>query len=58
MVGGEFTVAGSAAANRIARWDGSSWRLLDRGMERITPVYVAVHALTVYHDQLIAGGSF
>jgi hypothetical protein len=24
--GGDFTTAGGVAANRIAKWDGSSWR--------------------------------
>jgi hypothetical protein len=31
-VGGSFTAAGAVAANRIAKWDGSSWSALGTGM--------------------------
>ena len=30
--GGDFTTAGGVAANRIAKWDGSSWSALGSGM--------------------------
>jgi hypothetical protein len=44
------------AANRIAKWDGSSWSALGSGMNN------AVHALAVYDDgggpALFAGGDF
>lgn len=30
-VGGEFTIAGDVVANRIARWDGTSWSALGTG---------------------------
>ena len=45
-------VAGGESANRIARWNGSSWSELGSGMNDW------VHALTVYNGQLIAGGQF
>lgn len=32
FVGGSFTSAGGTAANRVARWDGSSWSPLGSGM--------------------------
>jgi hypothetical protein len=55
--GGDFTVAGGVAANRIAKWDGSSWTPLGSGMSD------AVFALTVFDvpvegPALIAGGQF
>ena len=30
--GGDFTTAGGVSANRIAKWDGSSWSALGSGM--------------------------
>ncbi|MFC2093222.1 T9SS type A sorting domain-containing protein [Bacteroidota bacterium] len=52
IVGGYFTMAGSTAANRIAKWDGNNWSELGSGMDG--PVY----ALTVYNADLYAGGYF
>ncbi len=55
-VGGDFTSAGGAAADRVAKWDGSSWTTLGSGMNG------TVHTLTVYDDgggaALYAGGDF
>jgi len=31
--GGDFNIAGGVAANYIARWDGSAWSALGRGMD-------------------------
>jgi hypothetical protein len=54
--GGIFTTAGGGTANRIARWDGSSWSALGSGMDN------SVNALTEYDDglgpALYAGGGF
>jgi hypothetical protein len=54
--GGSFTTAGGAAANRIARWDGSAWTPLGGGMNG------EVLALAVHDDgsgtALYAGGTF
>ncbi len=60
FAGGMFTQAGSVAANRIARWNGSSWSALGLGMDNF------VNALAVYDDDgsgphapnLYAGGGF
>lgn len=49
---GDFTLAGGMAANRIARWDGSTWDPLGDGMN------ASVRALAVYNGELIAAGSF
>jgi len=57
--GGDFTTAGGASANRIAKWDGSTWSALGGG---VTGGGESVHALTVFDDahgaELHVGGSF
>src|SRR5262245_49480683 len=54
--GGLFTSAGGAAANRIAKWDGTSWAALGSGMNGF------VYALAGFDDgggpALYAGGGF
>ena len=53
---GRFTSAGGVPANRIARWDGSGWSALGRGLND------TAYALTVFDDgggrALYAGGVF
>ena len=55
---GDFTIAGSVAASRIARWDGAAWSAVGGGMNS----GASVRALAVYDDgggpQLYAAGSF
>jgi hypothetical protein len=55
--GGSLTVAGGTPANRIARWNGTTWSALDTGLSG-----GEVRALCVYDDgggaALFAGGSF
>ncbi|MFO0826590.1 MAG: hypothetical protein U0572_00430 [Phycisphaerales bacterium] len=59
-VGGEFTTAGGATANRIARWNGSSWSPL--GTSAANGVNGFVYALTVFDNgsgpALYVGGAF
>jgi len=56
--GGNFITAGGIAANRIAKWNGSTWSALGSGMN------TWVYALTSFDDgsgdgpSLYAGGSF
>jgi len=52
IAGGLFTIAGGVSANRVARWNGSSWFALGAGMNG------DIRALTVYNGELIAGGDF
>ena len=56
FVGGDFQSAGTVAANRVARWDGSGWSPLGTG------VADAVLALVPFDDgggpALFAGGRF
>jgi hypothetical protein len=59
-VGGYFTTAGGAPANRIAKWNGSAWSPLGSGLSGGHEP--CVYALTVFDDgtgpALYAGGSF
>jgi hypothetical protein len=50
--GGSFSTAGDIAANRIAKWDGSSWTPLGSGVNE------PVRALVVSGSDLYAGGAF
>ena len=60
IVAGSFTTAGGVVANRIAKWDGSSWSPLGNGIGDV------VEALAVFDEDgdgpglpaLFAGGSF
>jgi trimeric autotransporter adhesin len=64
-VGGQFTTAGGVPANRIAKWNGTSWSSLGTSSANgLGGVGTAVQALTVFDDgsgegpALYAGGSF
>ena len=50
--GGYFTTAGGAAANYVAKWNGSAWSALGSGMNNY------VYALAVSGSDLYAGGDF
>jgi len=50
--GGSFTTAGGVSANRIAKWNGSSWSALGSGMD------ATVNALAAVGSDLYAGGDF
>jgi trimeric autotransporter adhesin len=53
VVGGDFTTAPGAAANRVARWNGSSWSALGSGCNG------SVAALaTLSNGDIVAGGTF
>lgn len=52
-VGGDFTFIGTVAAQRIAKWDGSSWSSLGSGIAVGT-----VRALTLIGGELYVGGNF
>ena len=58
-IGGNFNVAGDVIANRVAKWDGSSWSALGSGISGgIGEGYAQVSALAVSGSDLYAGGSF
>ncbi len=56
FVGGDFTLAGGGPANRVAKWDGSTWSPVGAGFDSV------VQALAVFDDgsgpRLYAGGRF
>jgi hypothetical protein len=59
IAGGDFTTVGGVSASRIARWNGTTWQPLGSGMSINYPYVTAyVYALTLYNDELIAGGQF
>jgi len=51
-IGGAFTMVGNVAANRIAKWDGSTWSALGTGMDG------DVWSLAVAGQNVYAGGYF
>src|SRR5262245_31423531 len=51
-IGGDFIVAGNVVANRIAKWNGSTWTALGSGMNG------RVRALAVLGSDLYAAGDF
>lgn len=62
VAGGDFATIGAVAANRIARWDGSSWYPMGPGVSNGLP-YEGVTALAVMPNgaggnNLFAGGAF
>lgn len=52
VVGGWFTQAGGISANRIVRWNGSTWATLGLGMNEI------VEGVTTFGNNLAAVGGF
>ena len=52
IAAGYFSTAGGTSANRIARWNGTSWSSLGSGMNNY------IYALMVYNNELYAAGSF
>jgi len=57
FVGGSFTDAGGVpGANRIARWDGTSWNALGTGITG--GFFPAVYAIAISGNDVYVGGSF
>jgi hypothetical protein len=51
-IGGDFTVVGDVIANRIAKWNGSSWSALESGLNNY------VNTLALSGSDLYVGGKF
>ena len=58
IAAGSFATAGGTPANGIAAWNGVSWSPLGSGVSNDPTGMVAVQALAVYDNKLIAGGHF
>ncbi|MEX2081365.1 MAG: hypothetical protein WEC33_07085, partial [Dehalococcoidia bacterium] len=55
--GGNFSMAGSTPANRVAKWDGAAWSALGPGVTE--PLFGgAVYALAAHGSSLVVGGFF
>ncbi len=54
--GGFATRFGQAAAQNVARWDGTTWRALGSGVSFFYPDNGAVWALATWKDSLYVGG--
>jgi hypothetical protein len=52
IAAGQFTTAGGTSANRVAKWNGTTWSPLGEGTD------ARINALAVYNNELIAGGQF
>jgi len=52
IVGGEFSMVGSEAANNIARWDGTNWHSLGEGIDG------KVYSIYVNGTDIYVGGTF
>ena len=58
-VGGQFTlVGGGTSANRVARWDGSTWSGLGAGLNNIVSTVTATNETSTLGPALYVGGSF
>lgn len=58
IVGGRFTHAGGVLATNVARWDGTNWTGLGRGLVHQPSGWGGVHALASAPDFLYAAGFF
>lgn len=59
IVSGMFTQAGGVAANRIARWDGTTWSPLGSGLQGcLWPGNDRGSSLVIYNGELVVGGCF
>jgi hypothetical protein len=56
-VGGDISTVGGMVSNNIAKWNGSSW-IVPGDTAGSHGINGPVHALTVFHGELYAGGEF
>jgi len=61
--GGFIVRAGDTEVNGVARWTGTSWEAMGRGMRRhdcpsVGTCVASVSAFVVWEDRLVAGGRF
>src|SRR6185436_7663584 len=58
FAGGIFTTAGGVSANRIARWDGSTWSAVGSGTAEVNGSGPDVRTLATWDTNLYVGGNF
>ncbi len=58
IIGGYFTGIDGLPIRYVAAWDGAQWSALGTGLDSASSTLASVAALTVYQDQLLAGGWF
>ena len=57
--GGEFLYAGEVSANRVAKWNGTTWSALGSGIGQASTAFSSVYALRLDSSgNLYAGGQF
>ena len=59
-IGGDFTLVGNVLANRIAKWNGSSWSRLGSGLwgnDDYSANAALQNEIDVYRDQLLGTGN-
>ena len=52
---GDFTIADSIYANRIARWNGTTWNPIGSGVDGLNDL---VRCMIAFNNELYAGGNF
>jgi hypothetical protein len=57
-VAGRFTMAGSVAANNIAKWNGTNWSALGSGIGGDNSSAAYVYALAISDSDVYAAGDF
>lgn len=60
IAGGTFTIAGGAAASRVARWDGTSWQAMGAGLNDRVSTLISwdLDGAGPLSEILVAGGEF
>ncbi|MBA3646973.1 MAG: T9SS type A sorting domain-containing protein [Chitinophagales bacterium] len=59
VAGGFFNMAGDSAVKNIARWDGTNWRPMKKGLYDPDNEYSAyVDAMDTFQGKLVVGGEF
>src|SRR5207237_1449106 len=53
-IGGSFSIADNVVANRVAKWNGSTWSSLGSGM----PYPTSLYALAIIGSDVSARGTF
>ena len=58
IAGGNFITAGGVSANRMAKWNGTSWAPLGSGISASPSFQTGVYSLTIFNNELVVSGEF